>query len=148
MIRIAQIQDELLHLVGWEQSYDPQKQIDAALTESESGLTFQQAHPMVTLDNLRSIMPEDYYYQYPQYDAATGTEKALSKLSGKVWKTSRIIRGQHTAEDSEYWQVYDFVSVWERLTLGNNRCQQFLTQKSLLREQTLLERELFDMLAD
>ena len=44
MIRIAQIQDELLHLVGWEQSYDPQKQIDAALTESESGLTFQQAH--------------------------------------------------------------------------------------------------------
>ena len=30
MIRINQIQDALLHLVGWEQSYDPQKQIDAA----------------------------------------------------------------------------------------------------------------------
>ena len=90
MIRIAQIQDELLHLVGWEQSYDPQKQIDAALTESESGLTYQQAHPMVTLDNLRSIMPEDYYYQYPQYNAATEYGKGVKvSYQNKVWESKQ-----------------------------------------------------------
>ena len=57
MIRISAIQEALMHLVGWEQSYDPQGQIDKSLTESESGLTYQQAHPMVTLENIRAIMP-------------------------------------------------------------------------------------------
>lgn len=151
MIRIAQIQDELLHLVGWEQSYDPQKQIDAALTESESGLTFQQAHPMVTLDNLRSIMPEDYYYQYPEYSATTEYGKGVKvSYQSKVWESkANHNEGNTPAEDSEYWQVYDFVSVWiERLTRSAiaKVVQQFLTQKSLLREsKTLLEhRSLFD----
>lgn len=151
MIRIAQIQDELLHLVGWEQSYDPQKQIDATLTESESGLTFQQAHPMVTLDNLRSIMPEDYYYQYPAYNAATEYGKGVKvSYQSKVWEsTKNHNEGNTPAEDSEYWQIYDFVSVWiERLTRSAiaKVVQQFLTQKSLLREsKTLLERRsLFD----
>ena len=151
MIRIAQIQDELLHLVGWEQSYDPQKQIDAALTESESGLTFQQAHPMVTLENLRSIMPEDYYYQYPEYKATTEYGKGVKvSYQSKVWESKQNHNeGNTPAEDSEYWQVYDFVSVWiERLTRSAiaKVVQQFLTQKSLLREsKTLLERRsLFD----
>ena len=151
MIRIAQIQDELLHLVGWEQSYDPQKQIDAALTESESGLTFQQAHPMVTLENLRSIMPEDYYYQYPQYNATTEYGKGVKvSYQSKVWESKQNHNeGNTPAEDSEYWQIYDFVSVWiERLTRSAiaKVVQQFLTQKSLLREsKTLLERRsLFD----
>ena len=52
MIRITDIQDKLLHLVGWEQAYDPAKQIDASLTQSESGLMFQHAHPLLTLDNV------------------------------------------------------------------------------------------------
>ena len=58
MIRIQEIQEALLHLVGWEQSFDQEKEIDNDLTLTESGLTFQQAHPMVTLDNVRAIMPE------------------------------------------------------------------------------------------
>ena len=151
MIRITEIQDALLHLVGWEQSYDPQKQIDAALTESESGLTFQQAHPMVTLENIRAIMPENYMYQYPAWDKDTEYNKgAKVSSSNKVWESLKDHNENNTpAEDSEYWQEYDFVSVWlERLTRSAiaKVVQQFLTQKSLLREsKTLLERRsLFD----
>ena len=151
MIRINQIQDALLHLVGWEQSYDPQKEIDAALTETESGLTFQQAHPMVTLDNIRSIMPEDYYYQYPAYNANTEYGKGVKvSYTNKVWESlTNHNEGNTPAEGSEYWKVYDFASVWlERLTRSAiaKVVQQFLTQKSLLREsKTLLERRsLFD----
>ena len=151
MIRINQIQDALLHLVGWEQSYDPQKEIDAALTETESGLTFQQAHPMITLDNIRSIMPEDYYYQYPAYNANTEYGKGVKvSYTNKVWESlTNYNEGNTPAEDSEYWKVYDFASVWlERLTCSAiaKVVQQFLTQKSLLREsKTLLERRsLFD----
>ena len=151
MIRINQIQDALLHLVGWEQSYDPQKEIDAALTETESGLTYQQAHPMVTLDNIRSIMPEDYYYQYPAYDKDIEYGKGVKvSYTNKVWESlTNHNEGNTPAEGSEYWKVYDFASVWlERLTRSAiaKVVQQFLTQKSLLREsKTLLERRsLFD----
>lgn len=151
MIRINQIQDALLHLVGWEQSYDPQKQISEALTESESGLTFQQAHPMITLDNIRSIMPEDYYYQYPQYSASTEYGKGVKvSYQNKVWESQKNHNeGKTPAEDSEYWSEYDFVSVWlTRLTRSAiaKVVQTFLTKKSLLREsKTLLERRsLFD----
>ena len=151
MIRIQKIQDELLHLVGWEQDYDPEKQIADALTETESGLTFQQAHPMVTLENIRAIMPEQYQYTYPAYDA----EKEYSKgnkvsYEQKVWESlENHNTGNVPSEGSSYWKEYDFVSVWiERLTRSAiaKTVQTFLQGKSLLREsKTLLERRsLFD----
>lgn len=151
MIRIAEIQDALLHLVGWEQSYDPQGQIADAMTESESGLTFQQAHPMVTLENIRAIMPEQFMYQYPTY-SATETYRKGAKVSngGKVWESTADDNKGNTPEDgSEYWSEYDFTSVWiERLTRSAiaKTVQTFLQMKSLLREsKNLLERRsLFD----
>ena len=41
MYRIKEIQDKLLHVVGWEQSYNPAEAIAERLTETESGLYFQ-----------------------------------------------------------------------------------------------------------
>ena len=41
MYRIKDIQDKLLHVVGWEQSYNPADAIAERLTETESGLYFQ-----------------------------------------------------------------------------------------------------------
>lgn len=151
MIRIEQIQEAMLHLVGWEQSYDPQAQIDMSLTETESGLTYQQAHPMVTLENIKAIMPEQYMYQYPAWDKDTeyGKGEKVSH-SEKVWEsTSNHNENNTPADDSEYWKEYDFVSVWlERLTYSAiaKTVQTFLQQKSLLREsKNLLERRsLFD----
>ena len=49
MYRLKEIQDALLHVVGWEQSFDPAKAIDTYLTQTESGLYFQGAHPLLTL---------------------------------------------------------------------------------------------------
>ena len=151
MIRIQKIQDELLHLVGWEQDYDPEKQIADALTETESGLTYQQAHPMVTLENIRAIMPEQYQYTYPAYDAEKEYGKG-NKVSyeQKVWESlENHNTGNVPSEGSDYWKEYDFVSVWiERLTRSAiaKTVQTFLQGKSLLREsKTLLERRsLFD----
>lgn len=151
MIRISEIQDRLLHLVGWEQSYDPQQQIASALCETESGLTFQQAHPMVTLENIRAVMPEQYMYQYPAWknDTEYGKGDKVSH-SAKVWEsTSNHNVGNTPADDSTDWKEYDFMSVWlERLTRSAiaKTVQTFLQGKSLLREsKTLLERRsLFD----
>ena len=59
MIRANEIQNCLLNLVGWEQNYDTTSlQISEALTHSESGMYFQQAHPLLTLQNLMCIAPD------------------------------------------------------------------------------------------
>lgn len=151
MIRISEIQDKLLHLVGWEQDYDPTKQIAEGLTETESGLTFQQAHPMVTLENIREIMPEDYIYHYPNWKNNETYAKGIKvSHSGKVWESlTDANEGNEPVDGSDYWQEYDFTSVWiERLTRSAiaKTVQTFLQGKSLLREsKTLLERRsLFD----
>ena len=151
MIRISAIQEALLHLVGWEQSFDPQQQIDAGLTETESGLTFQQAHPMVTLENIVATMPEQYMFRYPDWDKDTQYSKG-AKVShqSKVWESTANNNLNNTpADGSEYWKPYDFTSEWlTRLTRSAiaKTVQTFLQQKSLLREsKNLLERRsLFD----
>jgi hypothetical protein len=106
---------------------------------------------MVTLENIRAIMPEGYMYQYPAWNKDTDYKKGDKVSSGnKVWESTQNNNENNTpAEDSEYWKEYDFVSVWlERLTRSAiaKVVQTFLTQKSLLREsKTLLERRsLFD----
>ena len=151
MIRIEQIQEAMAHLVGWEQSYDPEVQIAEALTETESGLTFQQAHPMVTLENVRAIMPEQFNYQYPAWDGTTYYAKGQKVSHGdKEWES--LIQynvGNPPSDESQYWQGYDFLSDWlGRLTRSAiaKTVQTFLQQKSLLREsKSLLERHsLFD----
>ena len=149
MIRINDIQNALLHLVGWEQSYDPQQQINEALTESESGLYFQQAHPMMTLENIRAIMPESYMYQYPAWSATAEYAKG-AKVSNadKVWESLADHNdGNAPAAGSEYWTEYDFMSDYLLRMMQQNIAQvvqTFLTKKSLQREsKSLLERMVF-----
>ena len=53
MVRANNIQEKLLHLIGWEQNYDTSDlKISDALTVSESGLYFQQIHPLKSFDLL------------------------------------------------------------------------------------------------
>ena len=152
MIRIQRIQESLMHLVGWQQSYDPQKQISAELTESESGLMYQQAHPMVTLENVRAIMPEVFISQYPAWDKDTEySEGQIVSYQNKAWQFigDEPATNQAPADGSEYWAEYYLFSVY--LTDLTKQAivktvQTFLQGKSLLKEsKTLLERRsLFD----
>ena len=68
MIRIPDIVTALQPLVGWRQSYNPAEAIDTELLQSESGLFFQDAHPLMTLNNVAAIMPDDFIFQYPEWD--------------------------------------------------------------------------------
>ena len=67
MIRIKEILDAFSHLVGWEGVPE--------LETSDSGLYFQEAHPLLTLRALRGVMPKDMADNYPAYAA----EKTYSK---------------------------------------------------------------------
>lgn len=148
MIRLQDIQNALLPVVGWRQDYNPQNQIDQSLCESESGLTFQDAHPLVTLANIRAIMPDDYFYQYPAWDSTKpyeAGEKAVD--ANKVWICKLPNVGHAPSESPNMWAEYNMLSDYIRnLTVAgiNTAIQTFIQTKQLQREtKSLLERRTF-----
>ena len=58
MYSAAQLKSDLLTLVGWRQNYDPNGTQLTDLTTSESGLYFNDEHPLLNIENLLSIAPE------------------------------------------------------------------------------------------
>lgn len=148
MVRLQDIQTALLPVVGWQQDYNPQNQIDDALCQSESGLTFQGAHPLVTLANVRAIMPDDYLYKYPDWNNATGyAAGAKVKHANVVWKAKTANAGSEPAEGNDDWEPFNMVSDFVRqLTINgiNTAVQHFIKIKQLQREtRNLLERRTF-----
>ena len=149
MIRINDIQEAMRHLVGWEQSYDPAKAIAEELTQSDSGLYYQQAHPLITLDNVQAIMPEDMSNAYPlwvQDEVYEEGEKV--RCDGKVWK-ALVQTVSKPAADNEKWAQYNVLSDYLARIVDRNiakTVQTFLQTKSLMKEsRSLMERRsLFD----
>jgi hypothetical protein len=156
MYRIKEIQDKLLHLVGWEQAYNPNNIIDSKLTESESNLYFQGAHALMTLDNVASIMPEDWVFKYPEWNLIR-TYKAGQKVrSGNIIWVAKIDNVNQLPQSSDfsgdynddfgnsYWSPYNMLSDYiEKLTRDGitKAVQTFIETKSLNEEtKTLLER--------
>ena len=148
MVRLQEIQTALAHVVGWEQSYNPATAIDEALTQSESGLTFQGAHPLCTLENIRSIMPDDWGYQYPAWNNATAYAIG-AKVSHKnvTWIAKAANTGSEPAENNPDWAQYNMLSDYlAHITRQgiNTAIQQFIELKQLQKEtKNLLERRAF-----
>lgn len=154
MIRINEICEALKNVCGWEQSYDPAKAIDDNLTQTESGLYFQGAHPLLTLDNMEAIMPDDWGIQYPVWDALTqwkqnkvvqyGNDTNGNKL---FWKARADNVGEEPTEDSLFWSKYNILSDFlERMTRNGiaTAIQTFTQIKQLDKEtRNLLERRTF-----
>lgn len=155
MYRLKEIQDALLHVVGWEQSFDPAKAIDTYLTQTESGLYFQGAHPLLTLDNMAAIMPDDWGYQYPEwnsretYSAGTIVRYDLNGNDDELYWES--IRDNNTneipGESVLFWKPYNILSDFlERVTRNGiaTAIQTFTQIKQLDKEtRNLLERRTF-----
>lgn len=154
MIRINEICEALKNVCGWEQSYDPAKAIDDNLTQTESGLYFQGAHPLLTLDNMEAIIPDDWGIQYPVWDALTqwkqnkvvqyGNDTNGNKL---FWKAKADNVGEEPTEDSLFWSKYNILSDFlERMTRNGiaTAIQTFTQIKQLDKEtRNLLERRTF-----
>jgi hypothetical protein len=154
MIRINEICEALKNVCGWEQSYDPAKAIDDNLTQTESGLYFQGAHPLLTLDSMAAIMPDDWGIQYPVWDALTqwkqnkvvqyGNDTNGNKL---FWKAKADNVGEEPTEDSLFWSKYNILSDFlERMTRNGiaTAIQTFTQIKQLDKEtRNLLERRTF-----
>ena len=60
MFNSEKIQSEYANLIGWRQHHDVSEiEIDAALTQSDSGEYYQQKHPALRLDYIRATLPDN-----------------------------------------------------------------------------------------
>lgn len=114
MVRVSDIQEKLLPLIGWEQNYDTSDlKISDALTVSESGLYFQQIHPLLTLQNMACIAPDFKNMTFEEYN----TEKAYSKgnvvkYDEKLYKALQKALNKQPDIESEYWVETNPFSEW------------------------------------
>lgn len=152
----------MLPVVGWEQDYNPEKQIDDELCQSESGLTFQGAHPLCTLENVRAIMPDDFLFNYPEWNQIKTYRKGTKvRRNGLVWIANydntgippaandfnKDFNNDFGSELAGAWVRYNMVSDYVRqLTLNgiNTAVQTFIQDKQLQQEtRNLMERRTF-----
>lgn len=114
MVRANDIQEKLLHFIGWEQNYDTSDlKISDALTVSESGLYFQQIHPLLTLQNMSCIAPDFKNITFSEYNS----EKEYSKgnvvdYQGTQYKALQKAQGKQPDIESEYWVETNLFSEW------------------------------------
>ena len=114
MVRIQEIQEGLLHLIGWRQSYDANDGvISEALTQSESGLYYQDAHPLLTLQNLQSIAPDFSNISYPAHSTEETYAKGVVVTdSDKRYKSLKAVPENIQITDTEYWIETNPFSEW------------------------------------
>ena len=114
MVRIQEIQEGLLHLIGWRQSHDANDGvISEALTQSESGLYYQDAHPLLTLQNLQSIAPDFSNIQYPEHSTEeTYAKGVVITDSDKYYKSLKAVPENIQITDTEYWIETNPFSEW------------------------------------
>lgn len=114
MVRIQEIQEGLLHLIGWRQSYDANDGvISEALTQSESGLYYQDAHPLLTLQNLQSIAPDFSNISYPAHSTEETYAKGVVVTDNdKYYKSLKAVPENTQITDTEYWIETNPFSEW------------------------------------
>lgn len=114
MIRIADVQDKLLHLVGWKQNYDSSDiMLSDNLTQTESGMYFQQIHPLLTLDNLRSIAPDFQNYNWQVHDANKAYKSGeVVRVDDSLYKALQDVPAKTNIVDTGYWTETNPFSEW------------------------------------
>ena len=114
MVRATDIQEKLLHLIGWEQNYDTSDlKISDALTVSESGIYFQQIHPLLTLQNMSCVAPDFKNTTYNEYNSEVEYSKGNTvKYEETLYKALQKSQGKQPDIEPEYWAETNPFSEW------------------------------------
>lgn len=104
----------MLHLVGWKQSYDLSDiMLSSNITQTESGMYFQQIHPLLTLDNLRSIAPDFQNFNWQVHDANKVYKSGeVVRVDDSLYKAIQDVPAETDILDSEYWAETNPFSEW------------------------------------
>ena len=109
MVRIDDIQENLLHLIGWRQSYDRNDGtwLSESLTQSDSKQYYQSFHPLLTLQNLLSIAPDFKNTNYPEFSIENSYKKdevVKKPETEQLYKAKKDVPANTANLDNqEYW---------------------------------------------
>lgn len=114
MVRAIDIQENLLHLIGWEQNYDTSDlKIASSLTKSESGLYFQQVHPLLTLQNLACVAPDFRGIFSRSFSFDEPYKKGCIVMYGEyLYKALQDSKGLNPQDNPEFWTETSLFSEW------------------------------------
>lgn len=118
MLRLDEIQEKLLHIIGWQQDNTSGITLSDRLTKSETGLYFQQAHPLLTLTNLSCIAPD--YQNMSALDISNASyRKDGSYSKGSIVSTKgNFYMALHNnalavdIDNKDSWAIVDAFSLW------------------------------------
>lgn len=150
MLRAKELQDKLLPLIGWAQNYNiSDLKISEYLTKSESGIYFQQIHPLLTLQNLSCIAPDFKNMQFLEYERYTTYEKGrVVSYNDELYKAVENTQGELPGETlawvktdpfSEWLEDKTKASIIKALTRYCNEKLENKTQKTLCENKILFE---------
>lgn len=115
MLRPIDIQKAFSGAIGWKQSYDTSDiRLADFLTKSETGLYYQQAHPLLTLSNLKSIAPDFSNMEFQSF------EQNKEYSAGEIVKAETVLykslkdNNKEPLTNSGNWEKVDLFSDWLR----------------------------------
>ena len=151
MFRVAEIQEKLMPLIGWEQNYDTSDiMISDELTVSETGLYFQYAHPLLTLQNVSCIAPDFKNANFPIYSDGAFYKKGnlVSDIDGQLYRALKDNKAVPFNDTGKWVSVNPFSEWLKSKTQAsiikavsnviNNKLIKG-TQKALLENKTLFD---------
>ena len=108
------IKNGLYGLWGWRQNYNTSDYtIAQSLTESSTSQYYQDVHPLLTLDNIKSIAPEFEAMTYSEWDTSTQYYKndrvTLNDINYKALSDNI---GADPTTSTTTWEVFDAFSEW------------------------------------
>ena len=115
IMQFKKIQDALLHVIGWRQDIynSGEFKLSDNITTSESGLYFQDIHPLLTLQNLYSIAPDFNSYVCSTYNKNTKYKVGDTiKYNGNVYKCITDNTNCPPIENAQAWACVDMFSEW------------------------------------
>lgn len=112
MYRADDIKSGLMNVVGWRQDQDS-ADIDSSLLESESGQYFQEFHPLIRLENIRSVSPDFDHISYTAWgEAQTYNLGDRVTFDDTTYEATQTGINQEPSATSEYWRAIDMFSEW------------------------------------
>lgn len=113
-LQISTLKANLLHLVGWQQNYDTADfTIASSLIQSDSGKYFQEAHPMLTLPNMKSVAPNFTQITYTAWSPST-----VYAVGARVTRTSinykALVANSNKDPQTQptYWEAFTAFDDW------------------------------------
>jgi hypothetical protein len=115
MYREADFQACMAGLVGWRQNTNPDyATLPSSLTNSSSGLYFQDEHPLISIQNIDQCDFNYDQFNYPAWSAvtiygiATGPTNWVRFTDGKVYSSLQAANQNHSPDSSPtWWELVD-----------------------------------------